>query len=206
MNRNELKYLIYCDLYRYCGTSSKKVLFKKIFYKNKNLGLRFVIEMRLLKYLKNKKRNLFVNIFYHIIKINYESLKVKSGIQIGVNCNIGEGLSIPHYGNIVVADNCLIGKNCTILQGVTIGANTFKNRYKCAEIGDNVVIGAGAKLIGPVRIGNNVTIGANSVVTSDIQDNCVVGGIPAKVLSNKKSILINGDYLSREEYGLNDQK
>ena len=86
------------------------------------------------------------------------------------------------------------------MQGVTIGSNLFKDRYKLATIGDNVLIGAGSKIIGPIIIGDNVTIGANSVVTKDIPNGAVIGGIPAKVLSYKNSIVINNEYEDMDEF------
>jgi serine O-acetyltransferase len=70
------------------------------------------------------------------------------------------------------------GKNCTIYQNVTIaGKDNFE-----PVIGDNVVIGAGAVIIGNVNIGNNVIVGANAVVTKDFPDNCTVGGVPARII------------------------
>lgn len=83
---------------------------------------------------------------------------------------------------------------------MTIGNNIFKSIYDVAVIGDNVSIGAGAKIVGPVKIGNNVTIGANSVVTKDIESDSIVAGIPARLVSKADSIILNSDYLSREDY------
>ena len=92
------------------------------------------------------------------------------------------------------------GVELSILQGVTIGSNLFKSRYEVAQIGDNVLIGAGAKIIGPIKIGHNVTIGANSVVTSDIPNDAVVAGSPAKLIKYKPAVKINQDYESFEEF------
>lgn len=90
------------------------------------------------------------------------------------------GLYIQHgFATIITAES--IGKNVWINQQVTIGYNGDK----APIIGDNVVICAGAKVVGGVRVGNNVTIGANAVVTKDIPDNSVVGGVPAKILKMK---------------------
>lgn len=84
----------------------------------------------------------------------------------------GKGLTIWHWGTIIVNPKVKIGENCTLYPGVLIGQ---KNPMEgAAIIGDNVFIGAGTKIIGSVKIGNNVTIGQNCVIVKDIPDNCVV--------------------------------
>ena len=80
-----------------------------------------------------------------------------------------------HYGTIVVNPKCRIGGNCNINAGVNIGMGG-------SIIGDNCYLAPGAKIIKPVHIGNNVMIGANAVVTKDIPDDCMVVGIPAKII------------------------
>jgi len=88
---------------------------------------------------------------------------------------------LPHHLNgIIISYYAKIGKNCTILQQVTIAQD---QEGKAATIGDNVVIGAGAKILGGVTIGDNVRIGANAVVTKDIPSNSIAVGVPAKVIS-----------------------
>lgn len=94
---------------------------------------------------------------------------------------IGGGMYIQHgFATIVTAES--IGNNVWINQQVTIGYNGAS----APTIGDNVVIYAGAKIIGGVHIGNNVTVGANAVVTKDIPDNCVVAGVPARIIKMKQ--------------------
>ena len=83
----------------------------------------------------------------------------------------GEGLCFPHLYGIVISYHSRIGSNVTIYQGVTIGQDRVNHPNNAPVIGDNVIIGAGAKIIGPVNIGNNVRIGANCVVVTDIPDN-----------------------------------
>lgn len=79
----------------------------------------------------------------------------------------------------MINEATIIGKNCLIFQGVTIGVGTSG----IPRIGDNVILSSGAKIIGGITIGNNVTIGANAVVTKDIPDNSIAVGIPAKVIA-----------------------
>lgn len=106
-------------------------------------------------------------------------LAYKTGFQIPPNV-CGPGLTIYHYGTIIINDKTRIGKNAILYPGVLIG---HKVPGKPAPtIGDNVFIGSGAKIIGNVHIGNNVTIAPNAVVVKDVPDNSVVGGVPANVL------------------------
>ncbi|KRF54960.1 serine acetyltransferase [Bacillus sp. Soil745] len=86
------------------------------------------------------------------------------------------------YGGIgvVLHKNSVIGNGCTISQQVTIGGRS--GLKEVPYIGDNVYIGAGAKVLGPIKIGNNVTIGANAVVINDVPDNSVVAGVPARII------------------------
>lgn len=94
---------------------------------------------------------------------------------------IGGGSKFAYGGiGVVIHSRAVIGKNCMIGQNVTIGGKS--GWYEVPVIGDNVEISAGARIIGPVRIGNNVIIGANAVVVKDVPDNCIVAGVPAKII------------------------
>ncbi len=108
------------------------------------------------------------------------------GTDIGFGAHFGSQPHLQHGLNgIIVSHYASIGKNAWIAQQVTIGQALDKN--VAPTIGDNVIIGAGAKIIGDVHIGNNVTIGANAVVTHDIPDNCFCAGVPAKVIRYKEN-------------------
>ena len=97
-----------------------------------------------------------------------------------------EGLSIAHWGPIVVHPTARIGKNCRIQQCVTIGATNGENQ--AAHIGDNVFIGPCASIIGNITIGSDIAIGANAVVTKSFEENGItIGGIPAKKISDNNS-------------------
>jgi len=98
-----------------------------------------------------------------------------TGAEIHLSCQIGGGLLIPHPNGIVIHPDSKIGPNCLIFQQVTLA--TF------VELGYHVDIGAGAKILGPLTIGNNVQVGANAVVTKDIADGKTVVGIPARSLN-----------------------
>lgn len=106
-----------------------------------------------------------------------------TGFQIPPN-TVGAGLTIWHWGTIIINPSVNIGQNCTLNPGVIIG---HKNPGEgTPQLGDNVFIGGGAKIIGAIHIGNNVTIAPNAVVVKDIEDNCIVGGIPCKVIGYNK--------------------
>ena len=107
--------------------------------------------------------------------------------SVPASCEIGKGTKFGYGGIAVVLHaRTVIGKNCMIGQGVTIGGKS--GWYEVPVIGDNVHISAGARILGPVRIGNNVIIGANAVVVKDVPDNCIVAGIPAKIIKENISM------------------
>ncbi|MCI5197043.1 MAG: serine acetyltransferase [Candidatus Electrothrix sp. AW5] len=106
------------------------------------------------------------------------------GLEVGGQCKIGAGLFLPHtQGTIIGAKR--IGRNVTIHQQVTIGAKeadiAFSNDQR-PVIGNNVMIGAGSKVLGNITIGNNVKIGANAVVLSSFPDNVLIAGVPARIV------------------------
>lgn len=101
-----------------------------------------------------------------------------TGIEIHPGAKIGRRLFIDHGMGIVIGETATIGDDCTIYHNVTLGG-TGKDRFKRhPDIGNNVMIGAGVKVLGPIKIGNNVKVGANSVVLKDIPENVTVVGIP----------------------------
>ena len=120
--------------------------------------------------------------FWHL---RFKRISEKCGFTIPINI-IGPGLCLPHYGTIVISNNAIIGENCKIHAGVNIGASSGKPDAK--QIGNNVYIGPGAKIIGEGIIADNVVIGANAVVIGSIEEaGITVGGIPAKKISDKDS-------------------
>ena len=120
-------------------------------------------------------------------KIIWKLQYILFNCSVPASCNIGEGTKFGYGGiGVVIYARTVIGKNCTIGQGVTIGGKS--GWYEVPVIGDNVHISAGARVLGPVRIGNNVIIGANAVVGGDVPDNCIVAGIPAKIIKEDISM------------------
>ncbi len=104
------------------------------------------------------------------------------GITIPSRAKIGPGLTIHNFSGIFISGG-EIGENCIVFQNVTIGH--LRGQPTPPKLGNNVFLGAGAKVLGSVNIGNNVVVGANSVVISDIPDNCTVMGNPARIISRE---------------------
>lgn len=134
-----------------------------------------------------KKSYSIKTIWHTIMTIYYynklKKISYKTGIQIPPH-TCGAGLQIWHYGYIIINERTRIGRNLTIYPGVEIGHKLPGEG--CPIIGDNCFIGAGAKIFGSIRIGNNVTVAANAVVLEDIPDNAIVGGVPAKIIKMKQ--------------------
>jgi len=106
-----------------------------------------------------------------------------TGIDIHPGATIGGNFFIDHGQGVVIGETTEIGDNVTLYQGVTLGGTSLENKKRHPTLKNNIIIGAGAKILGPVVIGNNVRVGANSVVVKDIPDNSVVVGIPGRIIS-----------------------
>ena len=113
--------------------------------------------------------------------------EILAGISIPASAKIGHSFYIGHFGGIILNSNVIIGSNCNISQGVTIGISGTDEKRGVPEIGDNVYIGAGAVVCGKIKVGNNVLIGACSLVNKDLPDNSVAVGVPAQIVSSKGS-------------------
>ncbi|MEI6299843.1 MAG: serine acetyltransferase [Betaproteobacteria bacterium] len=119
-------------------------------------------------------------------KILYKVVQVLTGIELPCDVRIGRNFVIDHFGGIVVSGYAKFGENCRIRSGVVVGLR--RTDQPCAPtIGDNVDIGAGAKLLGAISIGSNVLIGANAVVLDDVPDDSIAVGVPAVVRPRGKA-------------------
>ncbi|WP_288317860.1 serine O-acetyltransferase [Xylanibacter caecicola] len=178
-SKSDLKFYLSEDLKRFDG---KKPSLKDWIVKNEwAYFYKYLRTLRYVEYYMNTG-NKIMYLFYFI---KYKRMCYDLKIDIKPN-NLGPGFRLMHLGALVrIKKNCRIGKNCTILPGVVIGNKRLNGDESWVTIGDNCYIGLGAKIFGEVHIGNNVTIGANAVVTKDIPNNTVVGGIPAKIIKYK---------------------
>ncbi len=115
-----------------------------------------------------------------VYRILYKLVQIVTGIELPCEVELGRNFVIDHFGGIVVSGYARFGDNCRIRNGVVVGL--ARTDDPCAPvIGDNVDIGAGAKVLGRIRVGNNVLIGANAVVTRDVPDDSLAVGIPAVI-------------------------
>lgn len=108
------------------------------------------------------------------------------GVTIGVSAKIGRRLVIEHSGGIVVHGNAVLGDDCTIRQGVTIGNRRTDQPLDAPHIGHRVNIGAGAKILGAVWVGDDAEIGANAVVIKDVPAGAIAVGVPARIILRTK--------------------
>ena len=115
-----------------------------------------------------------------------------TGIEIHPGATIGKGLVIDHGMGVVIGETAEIGDNCTLYQGVTLGGTGKDIGKRHPTLGNNVMVGAGAKVLGPFRIGDHTKIAANAVVLAEIPENCTAVGIPAKVVK-KQGVKVEND-------------
>ncbi len=108
-------------------------------------------------------------------------------IEIHPGATIGRQLVIDHGNGIVIGETATIGDNCLLYHGVTLGGTSHGKDKRHPTLGNHVMVGAGAKLLGDIRIGNNVQVGANAVVISDIPDDATVVGIPGRIIKRDKT-------------------
>ena len=110
-----------------------------------------------------------------------------TGIEIHPGARIGRRFFIDHGMGVVIGETAEIGDDCTLYHGVTLGGTTWEKGKRHPTLGNDVVIGAGAKVLGPVRVGDDVRIGSNSVVLRDVPAGATVVGVPGRVVSGDKS-------------------
>jgi serine O-acetyltransferase len=118
--------------------------------------------------------------FSLLYKLLYKFIQIVTGIELPCEASIGRNFVIDHFGGIIISGYAKFGHNCRIRNGVVVGLRRTSDP-RAPVIGDNVDIGAGAKLLGPISIGNNVVIGANAVVISDVPSDSIAVGVPAVI-------------------------
>ena len=137
-------------------------------------------------YEHSKKNKLFLPLFI-VARFRLKHYGYKYSFDISYRAQIGKGLRIAHFGYIVVPSGTILGNHVCLRPGVVIGKRDVNLEIgRGTVVGNYVEFGVGSKIMGPVTIGDNVIIGANAVVTHDIPSNCVVAGVPARIIRKLK--------------------
>lgn len=108
-----------------------------------------------------------------------------TNVDIHPGATIGKRFFIDHGACVVIGETAVIGNNVTLYHGVTLGGTSWSQHKRHPTLGDNVLVGAGAKILGAITLGNNVRVGANSVVVKDVPSCCTVIGIPGRIIQQK---------------------
>ena len=144
-------------------------------------GLHAIVSHRYAHFLYKHK-------MFFIARFISQISRMLTGIEIHPGAKIGKGLFIDHGMGIVIGETAEIGDNCTIYQNVTLGGTGKDKGKRHPTIGNNVLIGSGAKVLGPFTVGNNSKIAANAVVLSEVPENSTCVGVPARIvrINNQK--------------------
>ena len=173
--KNDLKEYLFADKIALGRKKKKPHFFDKIW--------RFQIALRHSEYYTNNRGGIFNKILKLFWYYNFKRLSLELGFSIPLNV-CGKGLSIPHYGTIIINPKTKIGDFCRIHCSTNIGASAGKK--EAPQIGNNCYIGPGAILFGDITIANNTTIGANATVNSSFQEeNVVIVGTPARIVKRE---------------------
>ena len=111
--------------------------------------------------------------------------RIFTGVEIHPAAEIGCNFFIDHGTGVVIGETAIIGNDCTLYHGVTLGGTSWEKGKRHPTLGNNVVVGAGAKILGPIAIESGARIGSNAVVTKNVPENSTVVGIPARVVASE---------------------
>lgn len=174
--------LLRADLFRYAGRVGAGAFWRHFLF---TPGYKYTVLMRGAGYLKTKPLQALG--LYSLGKLLLLRCRYKYGIAIPEYTVIGPGLFINRFGGIYIHGDAIMGCNINVTHGVLLGQTNRGARAGAPIVGDRSFLGAGAKILGRVTLGHDSAVGANAVVTKDVPDKGVVGGIPAKLLSQDGS-------------------
>lgn len=178
----KLKALLAADLYRYAGRTGFGAFARHYAF---TPGYKYTVLMRTTGWLKLKPAKAFG--LYPLAKWLLLRARYKYGFAIPEYMEIGPGLFLNRFGGFYFHGDAVLGSNVNITHGVVLGYMNRGGRRGAPVIGDRSFLGSGAKVIGGITVGAEAAIGANAVVTKDVPERGVVGGIPAKLLSDQGS-------------------
>ena len=138
-------------------------------------GLHAILSYRIAHWFYLKK-------FYTIARAISQIGRFFTGVEIHPGAKIGKGLFIDHGSGVVIGETTEIGDNCLIYQGVTLGGTGKEKGKRHPTLGNNVMVGSGARVLGPFKVGDNAKIAANAVVLEAVPENCTAVGVPARIV------------------------
>lgn len=174
--------LLQADLYRYAGRVDALSFWRHFLF---TPGYKYTVIMRGCGYLRTRRFKAFG--LYPLFKLWLLRCRYKYGIAIPEYTVVGPGLFINRFGGIYVNGDAVIGANANLTHGTMLGQSNRGERAGSPILGDRVFLAAGCKVIGRVHLGDDCAVGANAVVTKDVPERGVVGGIPARLLSSAGS-------------------
>ena len=186
----ELRMYIAADMFRYMTSTSAKAFLRAWYI----AGFRYTFFMRCCRYLSHRRRHRPI---FWICRIALRHYSVKYGFQIPWQTDIGPGLMSGHYGSIIINPNSRIGVNCNLSVGVLMGLthDIERHMFYYPTLGHRVSLANGVKVIGNVHIADGAVVGVGAVVTTDLDENAVAVGIPARVISHSGSAAYVGSFL-----------
>lgn len=190
----DLRFYIAADLFRYMTSTSLRSFIRGWYI----AGFRYTFFMRCCKYFAQK--NILYRPLFLISRIALRHYSLTYGFQIPWQTNIGPGLSIGHFGSIIINPSSTIGTNCNITTGVLLGLSPICDedgrfiRFEYPTIGNRVALGNNSKIIGGAIIGDDSIIGVNTVVTRSIPKKSIAVGAPAKIISQNGSSALVGSF------------
>lgn len=147
-------------------------------------GLHAVLMYRAAHFFYTKK-------LYTIARCISQFARLLTGIEIHPGAKIGKGFFIDHGSGVVIGETAEIGDNCLVYQGVTLGGTGKEKGKRHPTLGNNVMVGAGARVLGPFKVGDNVKIAANAVVLEEVPPNCTAVGVPARIVRRNGQKVVN---------------
>jgi len=150
-------------------------------------GVHAIISHRVAHWFYKKKIPFFPRLISQVSKFF-------TGIEIHPGAQIGKRFFIDHGMGVVIGETTIIGDNCLLYQGVTLGGTGKERGKRHPTLGNNVVVSAGAKVLGSISIGNNVIIGAGAVVINPVPDDCTVVGVPGKIVKIKGEKVLSDEF------------
>ena len=172
-----MKSKIFLDLYRYVGNYSIKSFIRAFIF---TPAFTYIVIYRKARNSSNFITKNFFRLWLRILQMIYH-------FQIPYQTEIGDGFYIGHFGTIIINSQAILGKNVNITAGVVIGQTSRGSKQGVPVIGNEVWIGANSVIVGKIKIGNNVLIAPNSYVNFDVPDNSIVMGNPGKIIFNEKA-------------------